>query len=258
MNNQTWWYTAKPWVIQCGLMLLIGLLLWFGVRSLHMAISGRMDTIQQMDVLREYRSAEMQRLSELEKQNALIESRAQELDIILSKEELVGFVRELERLAKNEGVEIEIVSRDNTFLESKTTPKESPGKDKKEGVSGESNDTDIPPTPNEKRKTKATGLLDALPLKHYIRITLTIKAPYRAMISYLSKVETMPYALEVLGLSIKEAEAERVTNVTGVFSGDLVQGGEQDVVAIPEAAREDVSAAVVLATELDLVVYTKE
>lgn len=257
MNNQAWWYTIKPWVIQGGLMLLIGLLLWFGARSLYMAINGRMDTIQQMDVLREYRATEMQRLSELEKQNALIESRAKELNIILSKEELVGFVRELERLAKDEGVEIEIVSRDNTLLESKTTPKEPTGKDKKEGVGTDSSDADVPPAPNEKRKTKTTGILDTLPLKHYIRITLTIKAPYKAMINYLGKVETMPYALEVLGLSIKEAEVERVANATGVFSGDLVQGGEQDVVT-PEAVREDVPTAVKLATELDLVVYTKE
>lgn len=68
----------------------------------------------------------------------------------------------------------------------------------------------------------------------------------------MAKLETMPYALEVIGLSIKESDKED-TNASASFSGDFVQS---------ETAQESIlppqPSSLTLLGEFDLVVYTKE
>lgn len=239
-------------------MLGMGILFWFGIRPLHQMISARMDTIQQLDVMREFRSGEIKKLPDLEKQNDLIQSYKKDLMIVLGKDDFVGFIQKLEELAASEGVKIEIVSRDNTLLESKITKPEN-SKEKKIGTEASSSDETVPPVSADKRKAKnSTEMLDKLPLKHYIRLTLIVDAPYEALVRYLAKVETMPYALEILGLVIKESEKK--SDETGpAFSGDFVQsdtsqsGSARGQILVPIQP-----LPLILSGEFDLVVYTKE
>lgn len=258
MSNLSWWPKAKPWILQCGILLSIGLLGWFGIRPLYQLIATKMDAIQQLDVLREYRSNEIKRLPELEKQFALIDAQAPGMDIILSKEALVGFVEQLEELAVAAGVNIEITSRDNAFLESKVTViKDGAAKEKKDVVSPE-DEGSIPPTPAQKSKTKgAQGLLEKLPLKKYIRLTLTVQGTYANLISYLHKVETMPYALEVIGLVVKEASKE-TQQAYVEFSAPQVAPGEISPAVLEGDTEGTVFGPVILTTDLDIVVYTKD
>ncbi len=242
MSNALW-QKMKPWVVQGTLLLGIGLLFWFGIRPLHGLIRTEMDEIQKLDVLREHKSRQMQRLPELEKQNALIEERGKTLEIVLTKEEIVEFIRTLERLAEETGVKIEIASKDNTLLESKITlPLPGAGAKNPKAASGEGTGEEVAatPTPQPKRGGKQTGpaMLNELSLKHYIRLSITVKAPYKSMVTYLHKLETMPYAVEIIGVTIKEAEKEREET---------------------EAASNVSSLqTVVLSTEFDTLVYTKE
>lgn len=249
MTSSTQWNKVKPWVFQGGLLVAIGVLVWFGVRPLREMITGRMNTIQQLDVMRSYRTAEVQKLPDLEKQNTLIDSYQKDVEIILSKDDLVSFIQSLEDLADREGVKLEIVARDNTLLESKVTK---PVTMKDKGLTPSTPEVATPVTA-EKRKIKSGEmLLEKLPLKNYIRLTLVIQAPYSALVGYLAKLETMPYALEVIGLSIKESDKED-TNASASFSGDFVQS---------ETAQESIlppqPSSLTLLGEFDLVVYTKE
>ncbi len=249
MSNN-WEQKLKPWLIQGSLILAIGLLFWFGIRPLHGLIRMEMDEIQKLDVLREHKSRQMQRLPELEKQHALIEERSKELDIIFTKEELVEFIRTLERLAQETGVEITITSRDNTLLESKISlplPGSKPPSVAASPGAADPTDKVDPPTPNpapSKRGGSKTesGLLSELPLKNYIRLSITVKAPYRAMVAYLHKLETLPTATEIIGVKVKEAELERTE-----------AGTAAEVVAKPTK-----DESVVLATDFDMLVYIQE
>ncbi len=258
MANNTQWNKVKPWLIQGGLLLGMGMLFWFGIKPLHTMISARMDTIQQLDVMREFRSSEIKKLPDLEKQNELIQSYKKDLMIVLAKDDLVGFIQKLEELAVSEGVKIEIVSRDNTLLESKITKSENTKEKKVSSETGSSSEA-APPVSADKRKAKnSTEILDKLPLKHYIRLTLIVDAPYESLVRYLAKVETMPYALEILGLVIKESEKKSDESGPS-FSGDFVQsdisqvdnGGGEALAPIP-------LSPLILSGEFDLVVYTKE
>lgn len=237
----------KPWIIQGTLLLVIGLSFWFGVRPLHGLIRTEMDEIQKLDVLREHKSRQMQRLPELEKQNTLIEEQGGTLAIVLTKEELVEFIRTLERLAEETRVKIEIASKDNTLLESKISlplpgAKASKGTTTPGGEGEEKETVSTEPQPKRGAAKPTSGMLGELPLKHYIRLTLTVTAPYKSMVEYLHKLETLPYATEILGVIIKEAEKEREESST-----------------TPEGIEKDTTPELVLlATELDMLVYTQE
>ncbi|MGB4943118.1 MAG: hypothetical protein WBO92_03320, partial [Candidatus Moraniibacteriota bacterium] len=118
------WEKIKPTVIQLVLFGTIGLVGWFGIRLLLSTIQTKMDDIQKHAVTREHREKQLERLPELEAQHALIAEHVGSLGIILTKDRLVEFIERLEHLAGEEGVAIEIESRDNAFLESKITATE--------------------------------------------------------------------------------------------------------------------------------------
>lgn len=203
MMNALWWNKAKPWVVQIGLLVLIALTYWFGVRPLLTLIQTGKDEIQQLDVLQEHRSAELQRLPELEKQNELIRERAERLNLLPNKDALVAFIQELERLADESGVRIEIASQDNTLIESKVTA----GSEKPKAKGGATENDEAPQgaaAPDRRKERGQSNLVDALALKQYIRLSIVVRAPYRAMVEYLHRVETMPYAVEVVGLAVRE------------------------------------------------------
>lgn len=253
METRTSWSKIKPWILQCGVLLVIGLAFWYGIRPLRVLVAEQMNSIQRLEVLREHRSNEIGRLPELEKQETLIGARIPEMEIILSKEAIVHFVEELERLAVAEGVKIAISSRDNALLESKITPKNSAPKEKKDTPAPMESEEDTAPAVVNKTKGKtAPGLLDKLPLKQYIRLTLTVKGTYPALISYLHKIETMPYAIEVIGLALKEAlkETEEAYAESDAMQVSLPVGS--DVVS-----QRTAFLPTILSTDFDIVVYTK-
>lgn len=246
MPNE-WGQKMKPWIIQGMLILSIGLLFWFGIRPLHSLIRTEMDDIQKLDVLREHKSRQMQRLPELEKHNALIEERGKTLEIVLTKEELVEFIRTLERLAQETGVKIGIASKDNTLLESKITLPLPGAKPPKGAMTPdeESEDKEQAPVVSQPKRGAAkpvSGMLGELSLKHYIRLSLTVTAPYQPMVAYLHKLETLPYATEIIGVTIKEAEKER----------------EETSAVVEGAEKVTASESVMLDTEFDMLIYTKE
>lgn len=245
--NQLWWNKMKPWVIQMSLLILIGLLAWFGIWPLLDLIQEQKDEIQKISVLQEHRSSELQRLPELEKYDGLIQEHGPELELMPTKDELVTFISDLERLADQSRVHITISSQDNTLLESKVTAQPSKGNAK--GDTADVSDDAESSTSADKRKPKGPGgILDALPLKRYIRLNILVQAPYAAMTEYLHKVETMGYAVEVVNLVVKEATEEDRAMLEG------------DALAVSSGAR---AAAVplssnMLSTTVGLVIFTRE
>lgn len=246
--SDTVWQKVKPWVFQAALFLLLGCVFWFGVKPLHEAIKDEMDSIQKLDVIREHKTRQLQRLPELEKQYALIQERGKILDIILTKDELVDFIRTLEELATATGVKITIVSRDNTLLESKVTLPNVTTK-KSGGPVVVSDDG----SPQDKKGLKPPEtMLDQLPLKTYIRLTLTVTADYAAMVAYLHKLETLPYATEIVGVTLKKAIKQREVVTGGDISVPQNQGSE----SITPSVQPTLPASNLLDTSFDMLVYT--
>ncbi len=246
MKNE-WWQKTKPWVLQVTITLVSVALIWVAFGVLAGSIQNQMDEIQKLDVLREYRSRQLQQLPELEKQNTLIAERGEELDIIVTKDELVQFIRTLEQLASETGVKITIASKDNTLLESKITLATPPAKGQKAASDQNTVQEDAAPAPQPKRSAKQSeGLLDEMVLKKYIRLTLTVTASYQSMITYLHKLETLPYATDIIGVTVKEAREQQDKRAT-------------ENTTVPEANGEVAQESVhLLDTDFDMLIYTKE
>lgn len=245
MQN-TSWEKAKPWIWQIVLFITIGLIGWFGVRFLLKTILERMDNIQKLSVTREYREKQLERLPELEKQHEQIQSRGGELDIILDKDHLVNFIEELESLASSNDVAITIESRDNAFLESKVTVNE-----KKEGKQVAEDKGDDAPVAPKKGAVKETGILNELPLKKYLKLTITLVGEYKNIVQYMHQLERMPFALDVVGVNLKEHPEEGDLIVTG--SGTL-----SPFDAPSPVAPAPVAAITKLEGVFEVVVYTKD
>ncbi|MEP7162951.1 MAG: hypothetical protein ABI747_04310, partial [Candidatus Moraniibacteriota bacterium] len=196
--EKTTWNKIKPLVIQLSLFVLIGGIAWFGIGYLNEGIQEKKDRVQELGVLSENRYKQMNKLPDLRVQHEFILENEKALDIILTKERLVEFIRVLERLASEGNVEIVMVSRDNALLESKTTVV-APSL-KKETPKPVSDEDPVSKKPVEKE----TGILSELPLPDYLRLTLTVTGAYPAVIEYLHRVETLPYALDVVGVTLTE------------------------------------------------------
>lgn len=246
MNNG-WWIKLKPWVLQTAIALVSIAFVWIAFGVLAGKIRGEMDEIQKLDVLREHRSRQLQRLPELEKQNTLITERGGELDIIVTKDELVQFIQTLEQLATETGVTIHIISKDNTLLESKITLVAPPVKGQKNATDQNTAQEDVTPAPQAKRSAKQSeGLLDEIVLKKYIRLTLTVTAPYQAMIAYLHKLETLPYATDIIGVTVKEAREQQDQR-------------SKENITVPEVGTDvPQDSPHLLDTDFDMLIYTKE
>ncbi len=238
----------KPWLMQSALIVMIGLAGWFVIRPFLVTIKGKMDDIQRLSVTREHREKQLEKLPDLETQHALIEAEGDQIDIILTKERLVEFIETLERLALVDAVEIEIESRDNAFLESKVTAVEKTTK--KEGAKPAATDNLDEPVETPKRGAKETGIITELPLKTFLKLTITVTGEYASVVRYLHHLETLPYALDVIALNIKEhpETGEELSSESGVFN----PFGE----AVPEVTR--VAPKGRLDATFETVVYIKE
>lgn len=248
------WEKMKPAVTQIVLFAVIGLGAWFGVRPFLATIQARMDDIQKLSVMREYREKQLERLPDLEAQHALIGEEQGRLNIILTKDRLVEFIEALEQLALETDVTIEIESRDNAFLESKVTSAEKPGVATKRTAApgdekGESADE---PVKKSSAGAKETGIVSELPLKKFLKLTMTVSGEYGNIIRYLQRLETLPYALDVVGMHIRQQPetGDRVAPVNGAPNPFGVTSESEASVQSP---RTNVLEAV-----FETAVYTKD
>lgn len=244
------WQKAKPSVMQITFFTVIGLVAWFGARPLLSTIQTKMDDIQKLAFTREHREKQLERLPDLEAQHAIIDEHDERLEIILTKDRLVEFIETLERLAVDEEVVIEIESRENAFLESKVTVKEKKETPAKTATPADKSD-EVAETPKKAPASKETGIITELPLKKFLKLTITVTGKYGNIVRYLHRVETLPYALDVIGMNIKErpSDADRIT----LGSGTLNPFGESAPVQTEKPKKVFVLDAV-----FDTVVYMRD
>jgi len=246
------WNKFKPMVLQLALLSVMGLIGWFGIRPFLSTIQQKMDDIQKLSVTREHREKQLERLPDLEAQHELIGEHEGRIGIILTKDRIVEFIQEIEQLAEDEDVKIEIESRDNAFLESKVTPtekKDAPAK----SATTPTEKAEAAADPGKKAPTsKETGLVTELPLKKYLKLTITVTGEYGNAVRFLHRLETLPYALDVIGLNMKlrSEEGDLVANESGTlnpFAGELLVAAES------KASRKEMLEAV-----FETVVYMKD
>ncbi len=246
------WNKFKPMVLQLLLFVAIGLIGWFGIRPFLSTIQEKMDDIQKLSVTHEHREKQLERLPDLEAQHALISEHENRLGIILTKDRIVEFIQEIEELAQEENVAVEIESRDNAFLESKVTVAEKKDTTAK-SVATPTDKAEAAAEPAKKAPTsKETGIVTELPIKKYLKLTITVTGEYGDAVRFLHRLETLPYALDIIGLNIKQRaeDADLIATESAAFNPFA---GEATDEVLPTISKVNVLEAV-----FETVVYMKD
>lgn len=208
--NRLQWNHYQSYILQLCLWLVIVLVGWFGIRFFMQEIQKTQNQLQEYVVLGEYRQKQMAEIPHLEGQYAFINEHQETLSLILTKEEIVDFIKALEQIAETLDISITMTSNDNTLLESKTTSKVKIGATGKDDSSGSKESSDEP-TPAVKKAPvkKVTGIREDLPLKQSLELVISVSGEYPSIIEFLHRVETMPYALDIISLHLEEHPQEK-------------------------------------------------
>lgn len=224
----------------------MGLLFWFGMRPLQDSVWQRMNGIQKIYTDRENRERQVARLPDLTKQYEAIQADQGTLDILLSDDRIVDFVKTLEAFAADNHVGITITSKDNGAIVDRKA--NSP----KTAVKS----SDPSDTPASSTASKAPpALSDTLPFDRYVQLSLQLSGTYADTIAFLGRLETLPYGLDVIGVDVKSDDGDQGK------AGRGTSGTNPFVVSQP-ASTEDVAPAVApparVKATYDMVLYLKK
>lgn len=187
---------SMPLFVMLTLFSAIGLIAWLGIMPFQRFITEKADSIQEYHATRENRERQINKLPELEKQFENILAHEQTLNVLLSEDQIVDFVKTLEGLALSTGVHVEIQAKDKDAIEEKQAAR--PAK------KGAEVDED---TATSKKKEQPK-ILDSVPYSRYLHVSIVVTGEYENIMAFLHKMETLPLGLDVVGLSVKTRDIE--------------------------------------------------
>lgn len=225
---------------------------WFGVRPLYLKVLALRNLVQEEIVRQENQQKQIKRLPELKSQYERVVGEERFFDILLTEDKVVGFIRILEGLAGETKVAVKIQSNETKVEE--VVKKKSSNKDSTaEGDEAKGEE--------EKPKT----LANLIPYGEYIRLTLTVTGDYTNIVAFVSRLETLPVALDVLGIEIRQPlrdDNSREGDVRAVNPFAAVESVSSDASTNPDGSKADTISAELtkplspkLEAVIDLVVY---
>lgn len=227
------------------LLLAMAGIVWYGILPLKEAVHEKMRGIQEFYARRENREKQVARLPELKTQYDAILQNEKLLDILISEDTVVDFVKMLESLASGSHVEISITAKENgKIIERENIPVKS--------NQPESGDVGAPSEESGPQE-KAEDILNDMPFHRYLHLSIKVRGQYEDIIEFLRKMETLPVGLDVIRVEMKQGKAEESAPI-GRGSGSnpflLSSGNTQAGAAEAFTAQKDVFEAV-----FDVVAY---
>jgi hypothetical protein len=167
---------------------------WWGVVPMYQKIINLRDDIQKEVARKENQERQIKRLPEIKSQYDKVLSDEGYFDILLTENRMVALIQTIEALATQTGTEIAIQSNAAKFEDSvkkKSTDKSS---EKSDDAAGD----------ETTKETAKKTLINSLPYPDYLRLTLTVKGDYTEIVAFLHELETLPVALDVLGVEVHQ------------------------------------------------------
>lgn len=180
-----------PLIVTLTLFASIGLIVWFGIIPFQRFITEKADGIQEYHATRENRERQIARLPDLQKQFEKILADEKTLDILISENRIVDFVKTLEGLALATNTHVTIQAKDKDAIEERKSTR--PAKK----VTDAAADDEL-----GKKKTQAS-ILDSVPYDRYLHVSVVVIGEYENITAFLHKMETLPLGLDVVGLNMK-------------------------------------------------------
>lgn len=235
-------YTTRV-VLFVLLLSLVGIA-WYGIVPIKQAIYEKMRGIQEFYARRENREKQVARLPELKAQYDTVLQNEKLLDILISEDKVVDFVKMLEGLASGTHIEISITARDNGKI---TEAKKVPIKpDQSNNGNSDGGST---------AKQKAVTILDDIPFDRYLYLNVKVRGQYEDIVVFLHKMETLPVGLDVVKVDMKKGTTESPAGIAlGTGINPFAPGGNAPAgsVELP-AVKKDIFEAV-----FDVLVYVRK
>ncbi|MFA6184167.1 MAG: hypothetical protein WC682_03615 [Parcubacteria group bacterium] len=229
----------NKFLIKYKIYIIIGILfvIWFcflffiiipSIKSLE----GNFDLVQMRLIDMKTNDEKLSKISLLRDNFSKVDSEKGNLDVIFSKDNIVGLVKELEAIAQETGNNVSI----------------SVNEDNQEIIEENKNKIDA----------KENELLKELPTKSYFMIKISLVGDYNSLVKFVNKLNNIKYYNSVVSFNIssKKITIEDKNNKNDISSGGISlmgSGGSSDV-TLPEAEKEKL----VLSSDLDVIFYSLE
>lgn len=241
---------SLPYVVMGLLFTSMGLLVWFGIIPFRTFIVEKANSIQQLHTERESRERQLNQLPELEKQFQNILANENVLNVLLSEDKIVDFVKILEELAVTSQVEILIESKESTVIqEKKVVPKAKAKKTTAQGTEEE---------PEVAAKKTVPTILESLPYDRYLWLNIIVRGEYRNIVTFLHKLENLPFALDVVGMTVKIREVDEERGSAPIGRNPFLLTPELNFLStdttVPDTAKKVLSSGK-LEAQFDTAVY---
>jgi Tfp pilus assembly protein PilO len=218
------------------LLLFICGIVWYGILPLQQSLQDKARGIQEFYAGRENRERQMSKLPELKEQYDAIIANEKILDILMKESEVVDFVKTVEQLAAEMHVAMTITSKDAGKVVAVKKPAAK---------------TD---------QSKEVSILADAPFDQYLSLSIKVDGRYDDIVTFLGKLETLPFGLDVVRIDMKkkaeEEEKDTASFVSGSAANPFSMLGESvpiAVVAESSAEKKDALEAVI-----DILVYVKK
>lgn len=181
----------------------------YGTFFLYGKVKTSLDSQERLALEQQVEKEQLQNLPVLAQTYQKIINNESYFSFLYSEDRVVEIIKDIERIAKEQGVALTITQRE--VIKKKVTEKKEEDEDEDE----------------EDKKPKE--LIDSLPYEKNIQLDLKAEGEYIAIRNFLHKLETAPYALDVLrftaALAPKDEDDQR-SNSTPVINDSpfLLQG----------------------------------
>lgn len=230
-------------IIGVSVLFFVAVFAW-GILPLQDLIIQKANTIEADRALQANQESRIKELPQLRETYNRILQNEWILDTLVSHDQMVPFIERIEVLAHDGGVEISITNQ------GKLDPK------KKPAVGGAGKPTDASTTdsvgtaPSDKKKKDET-ILGNLPFDNNMALRFDVRGKYVDAFQFLHQIESLPYALDVVALDIRQWQpTDKVMRGDTFVTGNVA--GSEGTTPLDQLVDQNFVQAL-----FDVVVYTK-
>jgi hypothetical protein len=205
-------------IIIASALFFAAVFIW-GIFPLQDFITEKANTIEADRTLQANQESRIKELPQLKETYDHILQNEGVLDTLVSHDQMVPFIERIESLAHDDGVEIAITNQGQGDTK------------KKPGTGGAGKPTNPQPadggdvSPSDKKKKDET-ILGNLPLNTIISLRFDVRGRYTDVRQFLHQVESLPYALDVVALDIRQWQPTDKVTRGDTFSAGNDGGGD--------------------------------
>ncbi|MFZ1720379.1 MAG: hypothetical protein WAU28_03445 [Candidatus Moraniibacteriota bacterium] len=202
-------------IITISVLFFVAVFTW-GIFPLQDLITEKANTIEADRALQASKEGRIKELPELKETYDHILKNEGVLDMLVSHDQVVPFIEQIETLAHDDGVEIIITNQ------GKLDPKKKPAPSGV-GKSDDASSTESRGGASSEKKKKDETILGNLPINTNMQLRFDVRGKYTDALQFLHQIETLPYALDVVALDIRQWQpTDKATRGDAFATGNQV------------------------------------